>query len=177
MHYRKLVDSLRFFRNWHRLFGTTLAFFMLISALTGILLGWKKDLAILQPIEQKGTKTTLEKWVSIEQITKSASIALDSVTGQPNELDKLDVRPSKGIVKVLFKHGYWEVQVDGATGKALSVSQRHSDWIEHIHDGSIIGDIFKLTYTNLIGWGLLFLTGSGVWLWYGPKVVRKIKSG
>lgn len=152
-----------------------MAFFMLISATTGILLGWKKDVDLLQPPEQKGTEAELRDWVSVDQIVSSAIQALDSVVGEPNELDKLDVRPSKGIVKVLFKKGYWEVQVDGATGKALSVSRRHSDWIEHVHDGSIIGDLFKLTYTNVIGWSLLILSLSGAWLWYGPKVVKTAK--
>lgn len=176
MRYRKLVNSLRKFRIWHRFFGTALSLFILITAITGIALGWKKDVDILQPPEQKGSHSNLTEWVSIETIVKSASHAIDSVVGRPIEVDKLDVRPNKGIIKVLFKEGYWEVQVDGATGKSLSVLQRHSDWIEHIHDGSIIGDNFKLVYTNAIGWGLLTLAISGFWLWYGPKVVRKIKS-
>lgn len=175
MDYRKLVDSLRKFRTWHRFFGTGLGLFMLITASTGILLGWKKNVNMLQPPEHKGTSTNLGAWVSLDEIVNSASHAVDSVVGHSMEVDKLDVRPSKGIIKVLFNEGYWEVQVDGATGKSLSVMQRHSDWIEHIHDGSIIGDVFKITYTNLLGWGLLTLAISGFWLWYGPKVVRKIK--
>ncbi|MEQ9415667.1 MAG: PepSY-associated TM helix domain-containing protein [Cyclobacteriaceae bacterium] len=176
MNYRKIVDSLRQFRTWHRFIGTGLGFFILITASTGILLGWKKNVDILQPPEHKGTSTDLTQWVSIETIVQSASLAIDSVVGHPIEVDKLDVRPSKGITKVLFKEGYWEVQVDGVTGKSLSVLQRHSDWIEHIHDGSIISDFVKITYTNLLGWGLLILSLSGFWLWYGPKVVKKMKT-
>lgn len=175
MNYKKIVESLRKFRTWHRFFGTGLGLFMFITASTGILLGWKKNVDILQPPEQKGTLNELSEWVSIETIVHSASHAIDSVLGYSIEVDKLDVRPSKGITKVLFKEGYWEVQVDGTTGKSLSVMQRHSDWIEHIHDGSIIGDLFKIAYTNTLGWGLLLLAISGFWLWYGPKVVRKIK--
>lgn len=175
MHYRKLVNSLRKFRIWHRFIGTGLGIFILLSAVTGILLGWKKNVDLLQPPEQKGSHSDLAEWVSIETIVYSANSAIDSVVGRSIAVDKLDVRPDKGIIKVLFKEGYWEVQVDGATGKSLSVLQRHSDWIEHIHDGSIVSDIFKLAYTNLIGWGLLTLAISGFWLWYGPKMVRKIK--
>jgi len=175
MHYRKLVDSLRKFRTWHRFLGTSLVLFMIISAVTGVLLGWKKDVNLLQPPEQKGTSTAIEQWVSVNEIAESAKQAIDSVVGRAIAIDKMDVRPSKGIIKVLFKEGYWEVQIDGVSGKPLSVLQRHSDWIEHIHDGSIVGDLFKLVYTNTIGWGLLVLALSGIWLWYGPKVVRKIK--
>lgn len=175
MHYRKLIESLRKFRTWHRWIGIVVALFLLITATSGILLGWKKNVGLLQPPEQKGTNAYLKDWVSVDQIVNSAFYALDSVVGEPNELDKLDVRPSKGIVKVLFKKGYWEVQVDGATGKVLSVERRHSDWIEHVHDGSIIGDLFKLSYTNFLGWSLLILSLSGTWLWFGPKVVKKAK--
>ncbi len=87
----------------------------------------------------------------------------------------MDARPSKGIVKVLFKNGYWEVQVDASTGKVKSIARRHSDWIEALHDGSIVSHIFKLVSMNLIGFGLLFLIGSGLWLWYGPKLIRQRK--
>ncbi|HOO08439.1 MAG TPA: PepSY-associated TM helix domain-containing protein [Cyclobacteriaceae bacterium] len=176
MNYRKITGSLRKFRTWHRFIGTGLGLFMLLTASTGILLGWKKNVDILQPPAQKGTSTDLAQWVSIQTIVRTAVHAVDSVVGRTIEVDKLDVRPSKGIVKVIFKERNWEVQVDGATGKSLSVLRRHSDWIEHLHDGSIISDFVKITYTNLMGWGLLILSLSGFWLWYGPKIVKKIKA-
>lgn len=176
MKYKKVVNSLRQFRTWHRFIGTGLGVFVIIMSITGILLGWKKNVDLLQPPEQKGTSSDLTQWISIESIVQSASHAIDSVVGRSIKVDKLDVRPSKGIVKVLFKEGYWEVQVDGTTGKSLSVMQRHTDWIEQLHDGSIINDFVKLTYSNIIGWGVLVLTLSGLWLWYGPKVVKKIKT-
>ncbi|MFZ1808562.1 MAG: PepSY-associated TM helix domain-containing protein [Cyclobacteriaceae bacterium] len=176
MNYKKLVDSLRQFRTWHRFIGTGLGFFVIIISITGILLSWKKNIDLLQPPEQKGTSSDLTQWVSVESIVQSASHAVDSVVGRNIEVDKLDVRPSKGIIKVLFKEGYWEVQVDGTTGKSLSVMQRHTDWIEQLHDGSIINDFVKLTYSNILGWGVLILTLSGFWLWYGPKVVKKMKT-
>ncbi|HRK53856.1 MAG TPA: PepSY-associated TM helix domain-containing protein [Cyclobacteriaceae bacterium] len=176
MNYKKLINSLRQFRTWHRFIGTGLGVFVILISLTGILLSWKKNFDILQPPEQKGISSDLTKWVSVESIVQSASHAVDSVVGRTIEVDKLDVRPSKGIIKVLFKEGYWEVQVDGTTGKSLSVMQRHTDWIEQLHDGSIINDFVKLTYSNIIGWGVLILTISGFWLWYGPKMVKKMKT-
>jgi len=177
MNYKKLVDSLRKYRTWHRLIGTGLGLFVILISITGILLSWKKNVDLLQPPEQKGISSDLTQWVSVESIVQSATHAVDSVLGRTIEVDKLDVRPSKGIIKVLFKEGYWEVQVDGTTGKSLSVMQRHTDWIEQVHDGSIINDFVKLTYSNIIGWGILILALSGFWLWYGPKVVKKMKAG
>ena len=172
---RNLVHRLRQFRSLHKWIGISVALFMLITSTTGVLLGWKKNVELLQPATLKGESTDVAKWVSLETVSQSALRAIDSVTQEENAIDRLDVRYDKGIIKVLFTKGYWEVQIDATTGKVLSVAQRHADWIEHIHDGSIISDLFKLIYTNYIGIGLLFLSITGFWLWYGPKVIRKAK--
>jgi uncharacterized iron-regulated membrane protein len=87
----------------------------------------------------------------------------------------MDVRPSKGIVKVLFEKGWWEVQVDGATAEVLSIKRRNSDWIEQLHDGSIISDGFKLVSMNVLGIGLLLMIFTGWYLWYGPRKYRRLK--
>lgn len=172
---QKLVRQLRQFRSLHRWVGISLAFFILISSITGLMLGWKKNVAILQPTTHQGASTSLHEWISFDRVAKIAQQALDSVTQKKIALDRMDVRPDKGIIKVTFKEGYWEVQVDGSTGKVLSVAQRHADWIEHIHDGSIINEFIKVVYTNIIGTGLIALALSGLFLWYGPKVIRKMR--
>ncbi len=94
----------------------------------------------------------------------------------------MDIRPDKGSVKFLFTGGYWEVQLDGATGELLHMGVRYSDFIENIHDGTIIdrllgirSGLFKLVYTNLMGIALLTFTLTGFWLWYGPKRMRRSK--
>jgi uncharacterized iron-regulated membrane protein len=173
---QNLVHRLRQFRSLHKWIGISVALFMLITSITGVMLGWKKNVELLQPATLKGKSTDVSKWVSFEVVSHSALHAIDSVTYKDNLIDRLDVRYDQGIIKVLFTKGYWEVQIDATTGKALSVAQRHADWIEHIHDGSIISDFFKLIYTNYLGWGLLILSMTGFWLWYGPKVIRKAKS-
>ena len=172
---QNLVHRLRQFRSIHKWIGISVALFMLVTSITGVMLGWKKNVDILQPPTLKGSSTHVADWVSFEAVTQSALRALDSVTRAKNSIDRLDVRFDKGIIKVIFTKGYWEAQVDAATGKTLSVAKRHADWIEHIHDGSIINDFFKLIYTNYIGFGLLFLSITGFWLWYGPKRIRKAK--
>ncbi len=173
---KNLVHRLRQFRSLHKWIGISVALFMLITSITGVLLGWKKNVELLQPATLKGSSTNVETWISFEHVAQVALRAIDSVTHQHNSVDRFDVRFDKGIVKVLFTKGYWEVQVDATTGKALSVAQRHADWIEHIHDGSIVNDVFKLFYTNYMGLGLLTLAISGFWLWYGPRVIRKVKN-
>jgi uncharacterized iron-regulated membrane protein len=171
---QSLVVLLRKLRTIHKYLGVTLALFFTIVATTGILLGWKKNSETLQPKTYSGLSTDFSGWKTLKEIGDAAVTAMDSVIKNPT-IDRMDVRFDKGIAKVLFTEGYWEAQVDCTSGKVFSVAQRHSDWIEHLHDGSLISDGFKLIYTNILGIGLLTLALSGLWLWYGPKVIRGSK--
>ena len=150
---------------------------MLISAITGLLLAWKKESAVLQPPTITGSSLNIETWKPVAELASIAGQALRShhPEEEGNAIDRMDIRPSKGIVKVLFEKGWWEVQVDGTTGEILSIAKRNSDWIEAIHDGSIISDGFKLISMNVLGLGLLLLITTGFFLWYGPKRLRFLK--
>lgn len=175
-----LVALLRKFRTYHTYVGLTLAVLICISALTGILLALKKEFAVLQTPTQDGLSEHLEEWMPLGDLVSLATGAL--VAAHPEEadgltIDRLDVRPSNGVVKVIYKEHWWEVQIDGKSGEVKTISKRTSDWIEALHDGSIISDTFKLISMNAVGWGLLFMTLSGIWLWYGPKVIRARKKG
>jgi uncharacterized iron-regulated membrane protein len=174
---RAYVKSLRKYRVFHRYIGITLAALLLISAITGFLLGWKKDVDLIQPPTQKGVSKDIMTWKPMHEIaTLAENTFYEKYPEQVgNKINKMDARPSKGIIKVLFKKGYWEVQIDATSGEVKSIKQRHSDWIESIHDGSIISDTFKLISMNLLGIGLTVLSITGFWLWYGPKLIRAIK--
>lgn len=86
------------------------------------------------------------------------------------------------MVKFVFNDDYWEIQLDGTSGKVLLIARRRSDFIENIHDGTILDVIFgtedgqlKLTYTTIMGLSLITLTVTGFWLYYGPKRLRELK--
>jgi len=172
----RITKSLRKYRVYHKYFGLSLAILVFISALTGVFLGWKKNAAWLQPVTQKGISKDLSQWKSMVELADLAKTAL--YTAQPsqkdNPIDRIDVRPGKGMAKVLFEKGWWEVQIDGVNGEVFSVAKRHSDWIEKLHDGSIISDLFKLITMNVLGIGLLILMMTGLWLWYGPRIYRRL---
>ncbi len=74
---------------------------------------------------------------------------------------------------------YWGIQLDGATGKLLHIERRRADFVENIHDGSILDYYFKtdgqfkLIYTTIMSLALLIFTVTGFWLWYGPKRMRR----
>lgn len=167
----------RLYRKYHRYLGLALLIFIFISSLTGVLLAWKKDINLIQPPTQKGEKVELAEWLPVAQLAEKAEAALKA--DQPElssyKLDRIDLRPSKGIAKCIFKQGFWEVQIEGKTGEIKSIARRHSDWIEALHDGSIISDLFKLISMNFLGFGLLILGLSGFFLWYNPRRIRRLK--
>lgn len=172
---KSLSRRTRWWRPVHHYLGLCVALLLFISAATGLLLGWKKNVDLLQPPTQKGAAESLEQWLPLSRLEAAAVEAMRADVPGNFHVDRIDVRPDKGIAKVTFKPGYWEVQVDGATAAVLSVERRYSDLIEQIHDGSIISDLFKLVSMNLLGLGILALILSGLWLWYGPWRIRRIK--
>ena len=151
-----------------------MAILLLISAITGLLLGWKKQVDWLQPGTQRGEAGELVDWKPISELSEAAVIAFRQNAGPDAnaEVDRMDVRPSKNVVKVRFEYEDYEVQVDGITGKVLNVGNRTADWIERIHDGSIVSDLFKLISMNLLSFGVFIMTITGLWLYFGPKRYR-----
>lgn len=172
---RGIAKSIRGYRKIHKYAGLILALLLTISAITGILLGWKKQVDLLQPPTQKGISTDASNYASVEEMMVVAGQAVDSLGLSVANLDRLEYRATKGIAKAVFDTGNWEVQIDATNLNVLSVAKRHSDWIEQLHDGSIISEVFKVTSMNLLGLGLLLLMFSGLWLWYGPRKIRKMK--
>ncbi|MEW2921432.1 PepSY domain-containing protein [Muricauda sp. ANG21] len=179
---KKQAKVLRIFRKIHRTTGALLFIFFFFISITGLLLGWKKNTngAIL-PESQKGTSTELVEWLSVDSLHTIACTTLHNSVSQnlSLELDRIDIRKDKGMVKFVFVDQYYEVQLDGATGNVLSVGQRKSDFLENVHDGSILdrylgtSGIIKLIYTSIMGISLLMFTITGFWLWYGPKRMRQ----
>lgn len=172
----RIARSVRGYRKWHKYFGLSIALLVFVSAITGILLAWKKDVDVLQPPTQKGETLEMASWQPVEELAKVAVSAVDSLGLDASNLDRIEYRPTKGIAKVIFDTGSWEVQVDATSLAVLSVAKRHSDWIEHLHDGSIISDAFKLISMNILGIGLVVLLITGIWLWLGPRKIKKLKS-
>ena len=166
----------------HRKIAIFLFAFFLVISVTGFLLGWKKKTGLLAPT-QEGISATPAQWLTIDSLHKLAVNYLhDSVDANLSvELDRIDIRPSKGIVKFVFMDHYWGLQIDCASGKLLLIEKRSSDFIEDIHDGTILDKVFgtdensMLGYTSIMGISLFMLTATGFWLWYGPKRLRKSK--
>jgi uncharacterized iron-regulated membrane protein len=177
------AKTLRQFRKIHRFTGALLFAFFFVIAVTGLLLGWKKNSGgYLLARSSQGTTTDLARWLPLDSLQRQAVRLLrDSVDARlAADIDRIDVRPDKGMVKFTFAAHYTALQLDGATGRLLQVKQRRADFIEHLHDGSYVdrllntpGGLFKLLYTTVMGLALLVFTITGFWLWYGPKRMRR----
>ncbi len=126
----------------------------------------------------------MKDWLPVDVLHKKAlTIAREQIAPDMSpELERIDFRPDKGMVKFVFVEDYWGIQLDCATGELLHIERRRSDFIENIHDGSILdylletdGEQFKLVYTTIMGGALLLFTISGFWLWYGPKKFKETR--
>ncbi len=182
---RRGVKLLRNFRKIHRITASMLFAVFLVVAITGLLLGWKKHSGgMILPKSYTGTSTNLSDWLPFDSLHREATRILhDSVSPELSlELERIDARPDKGMVKFVFIDHFYGIQLDAATGELLHIERRTSDFIENIHDGSILdylfetdGEQIKLAYTSIIGLALLTFTITGVWLWIGPKRLRKLQ--
>ncbi len=180
---QRQAKNIRLFRKVHRTTGIILFVFFIFVSVTGILLGWKKHSGeIIIPKTYEGTSNDLKDWRTIAELHDSAnSILHDSIDSELSIIiDRIDISKKKGSVKFIYEDHFWEIQLDGTTGKLLSIGKRHSDLIENIHDGSILDNYFgtnkgqiKLIYTSIMGLALLLFSISGFWIWYGPKRMRK----
>ena len=177
------VKSLKIVRKIHRTTGALLFVFFFVIAVTGLLLGWKKNSnGVILPKSHIGISSNLNDWMPLNKLQ---TIAFQTMKDSIDEnidlnLQRIDARPEKGMIKFVFDNHQWGVQLDGATGDILAITKRRSDFFENIHDGSILdiifgtqGEIIKLFYTSIMGIALIVFTLTGFWLWYGPKLIKK----
>jgi uncharacterized iron-regulated membrane protein len=144
---------------------------LLVIIGTGLLLQLKKQLTWVQPPEKRGTGKAPA--ISLADILESLKRVPEmGVTGW-SDVNRLDVRIDRGMVKAWLHNGY-EVQVDLGTGAVLQTAYRRSDLIEAIHDGSIFaGDWTKLGLFLPTGVTLLLLWLGGVWMWWVPFIAKR----
>jgi uncharacterized iron-regulated membrane protein len=183
---KRQAKVLRAFRKVHRTLGALLFVLFLIVSVTGLLLGWKKHSGgLLLPKSYSGKSTDPKDWLPVHVLQENADkFAREQISPDLSlELDRIDFRPDKGMVKFVYIQDYWGIQLDCATGELLHIERRRSDFIENIHDFSYFDNILgtsdgqiKLVYTSVIGLALLTFTITGFWLWFGPKRMRATRA-
>jgi uncharacterized iron-regulated membrane protein len=100
---------------------------------SGLLLQVKKEFDWIQPPTQKLQSAAPS--ISFDDVLSAVQKVPQANIQTWGDIDRLDVRPSKGIIKVRGRN-HWEVQLSASTAEVLQVAYRRTDTIEAIHDGS-----------------------------------------
>lgn len=156
--------------NIHLWAGVMITALVVVVAITGVMLNHKK-LFGFQPDPPAAARTGLEGAMSMRELVSAARSAIDKQAVAAG-IDRLDVRPDKGLMKVRFEDRLTtEVTVAIHTGKVLSVGKRDDVFLEKLHSGEIFGDNWVLL-SDVMAIGLLILLLTGTWIWLYPKARR-----
>jgi uncharacterized iron-regulated membrane protein len=157
-------------RKIHYWLSIAVAIPILIVIISGILLQVKKQFTWIQPTEQKGkSKGAI---IPLSQILEIAKTVPEAKIETWDDINRLDVRPSRGMLKVWAKNN-WEIQIDTETGAILQTAYRRSDIIESLHDGSFFHDSVKMWIFLPSGIILLTLWLTGMYLFILPIWVKR----
>ena len=176
----KTVIFTRLYRKLHRNVGIIFIGFFLLISISGFLLGLKDELG-LKPETKSTNSINLSSWISIQSLDSIARTFAGGELKIDPEIDRIDIRPDKGIAKILFKNNFQELQLDLESGEILSVEKRADNFIERLHDGSIIdfyfteSNISTITYVSIISLSLVFMIYSGYLLWANPSKIKRNK--
>ena len=172
-------------RKVHRVIAPYFFIFILIIALTGMLLGSKK---IFYQSIYKAVKTD-KKEIANDRIRIDSlpieKMKIDAISFLENyntacshsKLDKIEIRISKNQINYIFKNGF--VVVFSLTNfQLLEVNKNIFPQLIHLHDGSILENWFskfpfKQVYTIILGLSLIIFTITGMILWYQYKFIIK----
>jgi uncharacterized iron-regulated membrane protein len=151
----------------HRWLGVAATALLVIICITGILLNHKRGLGLMPDVanEPSGSLPTA---LPLTTLASNATSAVHRDIASAG-IERMDVRPSDGFVKVRFDdRRVTEVTVDIFSGEVLHVGERNDQFLEKLHSGQIFGDLWVLVSDT----GALFLLGvlvTGYWLWLYPK--------
>jgi len=146
-----------------------------IIFIAGIFLMLKKEIDWIQPATSRGVITEQIPDITYQQMLEVSRLQSEANVSEWSDIDRIDIRPDKGIAKVRAKSG-WEIQIDTKTTKVLKVAYRRSDLIESIHDGSFFADSMKLYVFLPTGILLVVMWGTGVYLFLLPRFRKRKKS-
>lgn len=163
------MNSNRLNRNTHRWSSIIIALPFLVIIITGILLLLKKEFEYIQPASAKVDNNY--PTLSFDKILIAAQGVKIAEVDSWQAIDRLDVRPNKGIIKVRTKSS-WEIQLDAQTGQVLKVAFRRSDIIEQLHDFTYWQDSANLWFTLPISITLLIIAITGTILFFLPYFRR-----
>lgn len=151
----------------HLWFGVLTTAILLIVALTGVLLNHKRGLGLMPEVEH----TASGDFAAALPLARLVELATAAAGGEAAAagVDRMDVRPGDGLVKVRFDdRAVTEVTLDVVSGQVLHTGARGDVFLEKLHSGEIMGKRWVLL-SDMAALGLVIALLSGIWLWLYPK--------
>jgi hypothetical protein len=153
----------------HLWLGILLTGITIILAVTGILLNHKRALGLMPDVPHQPSGEFAGALPMAELVTLAEAAAPAAAAAG---VDRLDVRPRSGIIKVRFRDDVvTEVTLDVNNGRLLHIGERNDVFLEKLHSGEIFGDNWVLL-SDFAAAGILVLIISGYWLWLFPRSRR-----
>ena len=163
----------------HLWLGVIFTAALIVISATGILLNHKRGLGLMPDVPHEPT-APFSTALSLDSL---ASIALRAVAapGQTpaalRDIDRMDVRPRDGFVKVRMRDAAsTEATVDIATGRVLHIGPRGDAFLEKLHSGEALGDR-GILLSDAAAVVIVITIVTGYWLWVGPKLRRGRDAG
>lgn len=149
------------------LVGVFLTVALLSISVTGILLNHRRALGLMPDVSNPSS-TLFTNAMPLAELAIRARAAGGPVAGN-TDIDRMDVRPSDGLVKVRFSDpASTEVTLDIYSGKTLNVGGRRDVFIRKLHSGEVFGERAVLL-SDAAAVALVLLLLGGSWYWLGPR--------
>jgi hypothetical protein len=153
----------------HLWLGVLFTAALLVISATGIMLNHKRGLGLMPDVEHEPT-APFAGALPLDSLASTALVAVGRAPGTLREIDRMDVRPRNGFVKVRMRDASsTEVTVDVATGRVLHIGPRGDAFLEKLHSGEAFGDRWVLL-SDAAAIALVLTIITGYWLWLFPKV-------
>jgi uncharacterized iron-regulated membrane protein len=155
----------------HLWLGVIFTAALIVISATGILLNHKRGLGLMPdvPHEPSAPFTGSLPLDSLAAIALRAVAAPNAEAPTLGDVDRMDVRPRDGFVKVRMRDASsTEVTVDVATGKVLHIGPRGDVFLEKLHSGEIFGGR-GILLSDAASVVIVITIITGYWLWLTPK--------
>ncbi len=152
----------------HLWVGVLFTVVLLVISVTGILLNHKRGLGLMPEVEHAPTGEFAAA-LSLDELARRALRAVPDSGSPEAAIDRMDVRPRDGLVKVRLRNATsTEVTLDLTDGRVLATDARGDVFLEKLHSGEIFGSKgVLLSDAGAVALTVLLITGY--WLWLRPR--------